>query len=85
VYFLLPLGVFFKVLGCILRTLIHFVLIWVQGEWQRSSFSLMHVTIQLSSSICWRHCLLSIVCFRLLCQRSVVFTIQTLSPLHKGF
>jgi hypothetical protein len=38
----------FKVLGLILRSLIHFDLILEQGERQGSSFSLPHVDIQFS-------------------------------------
>jgi hypothetical protein len=38
----------FKVLGLVLRSLIHFELIWVQRKRQGSSFSLLHVDIQFS-------------------------------------
>jgi hypothetical protein len=38
----------FKVSGRILRSLIHFELVLVQGERQESSFSLLHVDIQFS-------------------------------------
>jgi hypothetical protein len=53
----------FIVSGFILRSLIHFELTLVQSERQGASFSLLHVDIQFHSSICWRGCLTSIVCF----------------------
>jgi hypothetical protein len=61
----------FKVSDLILRSLVHFELILVQGERQGSSFSLLHVNIQISQQICWTGCLFSIVCFGILCWRSV--------------
>jgi hypothetical protein len=45
----------FKVSGLILRSLIHFELILVQGERQGSSFSLLHVDIQFSQSLSFLH------------------------------
>jgi hypothetical protein len=41
-------GSCFKVSGLILRSMIHFELILVQGERHTSSFSLLHVNIQFS-------------------------------------
>jgi hypothetical protein len=62
---------YFTVSGLILRSLIHFKSILIQDERQGSSFSLLHVDINFPSNICWRDCLFCIMCFGLLCQRSV--------------
>jgi hypothetical protein len=60
-----------KVLGLILRSLICFEFILVQGERQGYSLSLLHVDIQFSQQHLLKSCLISIMCFVLLCYRWV--------------
>jgi hypothetical protein len=58
----------FKVSGLLLRSLIHFELILIQGERQRYSFSYLHVDIQLSQEHLFKRLYF---CFGLRSQRSV--------------
>jgi hypothetical protein len=61
----------FEVLGLILRSLIHFQLILVRMK-DRDLVSVFYRWISsFPSSICWRDCLFSSMCFGLLCQISV--------------
>jgi hypothetical protein len=53
----------FRVSSLILRPLIHFELIPLQGDRHGSSFSFLQMDNHFSSSICWRGCLFSIVYF----------------------
>jgi hypothetical protein len=61
----------FKGSDLMLKSLIHFELNLVQGGRQGSSFSPLMWISSFPSNICWRDCLFSIVCFGLLCWRSV--------------
>jgi hypothetical protein len=54
----------FKVSGLIIRSLIDFEVILVQGERHGSSFSFLHADTQFPSNIC---CLFSIIYFGYLC------------------
>jgi hypothetical protein len=64
----------FKVSGLVLRSLIHFELILVQVR-DRDLVSILYMWISsFSSNICWRGCLISIICFGLLCRRSVSYS-----------
>jgi hypothetical protein len=55
----------------ILRSLICFEFILVWGERQGYSLSLLHVDIQFSQQHLLKNCLISIMCFVLLCYRRV--------------
>jgi hypothetical protein len=59
----------FKVWGLILRSLIHFKLILVQGVRHGCNFSFLHAGIQFYQQHLWRGCLFFIVCFGFLCQK----------------
>jgi hypothetical protein len=59
-----------KVSSLILKSLIHFELIFVQDEKHEPSFSFLHADVQFPSNICWKGCLFSIVYFWCLCQKS---------------
>ena len=49
--------------GFHVESLTHLELIFVQGHKHRSTFILLYVSIQVPSTICWRCCLSSAVCF----------------------
>jgi hypothetical protein len=59
-----------KVSGLILRSLIHFELIFVQGERHGSTVSFLHTDIQFSQQHLWKRTSFFIVCFGHLCQKS---------------
>jgi hypothetical protein len=59
----------FRVLGVILRSLIHFELILVQGDKHGSSFRFCRRITTFPNNICWRGCLFSILYFYSLCQK----------------
>ena len=58
----------FMVSQLIFKSFIHLEFIFVYGVSWWSSFIFLHVTVQISHTICWRGYFYSILCFCLLCQ-----------------
>jgi hypothetical protein len=53
----------FRVWSLIIRSLMHFELILLQGDKHRSNFSFLQTDNQFCFCFCWRGCLFSIVYF----------------------